>query len=155
MRIGDPRSLLFGWGGMIWPTVPPYRWRLGSEHATGQWLFLKTTGVLLEPQEQITDETINWTGTEDMPAWLHAIRLRRIWIPLLDHTSWMLRIVADCQLRQWDTFVIRPREKANKNLKIGEIEHEGAPPGNPGHAVTCYQVEFDQENVPGDWPPWD
>lgn len=154
MRILDPRNLLFGWGGMVWPTVPPYRWRLGSQYATGQWLSFKTTGILLEPQPQVTSETIEWVGTDDMPAWLHAVYLRRVWIPLADYCEWMLRIISDCQYQQWDTVIRSAREKANMDKLIGPIKHAGAPPGDPGDTMTAYQVEFDERNVPGGWPPW-
>ena len=154
MRKGDPRNLLLGWGGMVWPTVPPWRWRLGSRDATGEWEFLKTEGILYVPQGTMTSETLIWQGVQPYPDWIASTVIRRAWLPLIDTTEWLLRFIFCEGLYQSDNKRTARRTKANKDQSWGVIKSEGSPGPDPGTQVTAYQVEFDEIQPPGGWPPW-
>lgn len=154
MRKGDPRNLLLGWGGMVWPTVPPWRWRLGSQDATGGWDFLKTTGVLFVPKGAMTSETLHWQGVSIPVDWIASMTIRRAWLPLLDITEWLLRIIYCEGYIQEDNKRTARRERANKDYAWGPLEQLAGPAGSPGRMVTSYQVEFDEVEPPGGWPPF-
>lgn len=153
-RIGDPRGPLFGSGGATWPTCPPWRWRLGSQDATGDWTFLKTTGVLLEPWLNMTHDQSQWQATVDKPPHLTYIRLYRQWVPIASLIRWTLAIDPNWYQGVWNLIVLKTPGQANKTLHLGRLVDPGTTNGSTGKLLKAYQVEFDQENPPGGWPPW-
>lgn len=153
-RRGDPRGPMFGSQGAVWPTVPAYRYRLGSENATGSWEFLKTTGILVEFAQEIGNFITAWRPIADEPPCFDDLSLTREWIPVLMMTYWRLRISTPCTLLPWQVVKVRGAGRANTDIKLGLMRTPLGPPGTPGSKLMAYQVEFDEEDPPAGWPPW-
>lgn len=153
-RIGDPRGPLFGSKGATWPTCPAWRYRLGSETATGPWEFLKTTGLLFESQQAVGHDLVTWTAIADAPFCFTECRITRSWIPLVNLVRWYLKIDCGCPGAPWELVKTMTPGKANRNFIFGDLitpldQGEGS-----AGVVSMYQVEFDEENPPRGWPPW-
>lgn len=151
---GDPRGPLFASKGAKWPTCPAWRYRLGSETATGAWEFLKTTGILFEVSQPGYD-ICTWNPIADEPPCFTDCRIIRGWIPLVSLVRWRLRINCGCPGAPWElNKTATPGKAANKNTVLGDLITPLDPGDGSAGVVTLYQVEFDAENPPGGWPPW-
>lgn len=154
LEADDPRNVLWSAGGCWWPTIPPYRIRLGSENATGVWEFLRTIGVLFEPSGEETHDNTIWLAISPLP-------------PLLD-TAWIWRSYSrDNQTLRWTIFLNSPLHHTpweitdlrdtpvlgNRDVLIEGYTWEYVHP-SPGSPLTLAQVYFDEELPPDGWPPW-
>lgn len=153
-RAGDPRSPFFGAAGSFWPTVPPFRWRLGSQDATGSWSFLKTTGVLLENPGFTGHDFCSWSAISGQPACFTRFDITREFPEDWLLVVYRLVLKTPCSKRPWVSMKMLNPGKANKNVVFKSIFTPLGPPGDVGRTLTAYQVEFDEENPPGGWPPW-
>ncbi len=151
---GDPRGPCFASSGADWPTVPAFRYRLGSEDASGSWSFLKTTGVLLEHAQSVGKHTDRWAAIADAPPCFSVCVFERMYLPIIPVVSWRLRIVTPCQFSAWICRVFKRAGPANVDVELGGIFTPNGPPGDAGTKLTAYQVEFDETQPPGGWPPW-
>ncbi len=153
-RIGDPRGPLFASKGARWPTCPAWRYRLGSETATGSWEFLKTTGLLFESQQAVGHDLVTWATIADAPACFTECRITRSWLPLVSLVRWYLKIDCGCPGAPWELTRTMTPGAANKDFVFGNLVTPLDPGDGSAGKVTMFQVEFDEENPPGGWPPW-
>ena len=153
-RPGDPRGPLFASKGAKWPTCPAWRYRLGSETATGAWDFLKTTGVLLESVRNFGHDTNRWPALDGQPECFTEFQLYREWIPLLNLLRWRLKLDCGCPGAPWELIKTTTPGAANRDVPLGRLLTPLGPGSGVAGKVTLYQVEFDEENPPGGWPPW-
>lgn len=149
---GDPRGPMFASLGSIWPTVPAYRYRIGSSDASGDWLFLKTTGILFEFAEAIDDFIHLWHTTDDLPEWICSVAFTREWVPVFQRVYWRLRIQTTYWSLPYQAQQIHGIKKSNTDLRLGNMATPFGPPGSPGIRLRAYQVEYDEENPPQGWP---
>lgn len=152
-EVGDPRSSVFAAGGATWPTVPPYRWRLGCPNANLAWHFLKDPGVLFELWAQQTHDSTTWQATDGIPPDFCTMRLTRSWLPITSIILWWWRITFPAPTGPKHVLAYRTPGVANKNLVLARVDLPGAPPGIQGKTATFHQVRWDEENPPGGWPP--
>lgn len=151
---GDPRGPLFASRGAKWPTCPAWRFRLGSETATGSWGFLKTTGILFEHVQGNADYSL-WEPIADAPACFTKCELSRGWIPIVSLVKWRIRINCGCPGAPWEiSKTLTPGRSANVDLTLGKLHTPGDQGNGEAGVVTLYQVQFDEENPPDGWPPW-
>ena len=153
-RAGDPRSLAYASAGADWPTVPPVRWRLGSEDATGSWEFLKTKGVLLENPGYASHDFGSWSAISGQPACFTRFDITRQFPEDWLFVVYKLILNTPCQARPWSSMKILDPGRANQDVFFKSIFTPNGPPGDPGTKLTAYQVEFDATDPPDGWPPW-
>lgn len=154
MRKGDPRTPVWNAGGCIWPTVPPYRWRLGNENATGVWEFLKTTGVLFEPVEETSHDHGIWEATEGFPDCFEFAKLHKWWQEPWEDIHWIFEMKTPCSEHPWVISDWIPASTCNVDLAIVNQPWPYPDFITPGDWLIFYQVEFHQTTPPGGWPPW-
>lgn len=153
-KFGDPRGPLFASKGARWPTVPAWRYRLGSKTATGSWSFLRTTGLLFEVTQPGHD-ICTWRAIADAPPCFTECRLTRSWVPYVNVVHWYLYINCGCPGAPWDVGIfMTPGHAANKNVLLGDFRTPLDPGDGKAGVVRLYQVQFDEENPPEGWPPW-
>lgn len=76
----DPRGPAFGAFGCVWPTIPPWRWNILSDDATGFWLFFNSPGVVLQFTETVFPYThTHWDllGTQLPFEFVNLQKIRR------------------------------------------------------------------------------
>lgn len=155
MQPGDPRGPLFASGGATWPTCPAWRYRLGSEDASGSWSFLRTTGILFEATGPSGHDFATWAMMADAPPCFTHCEIWRTWVPIVSLVRWTLRIITPCHWKAWRSDTFTTPGAANKDVLLKGLFTPRGPPGDPGTKLTLYQVEFDEETTPGGWPPWE
>jgi hypothetical protein len=153
LRTTDPRNPLWGAGGSVFPTTPAYRYRLGSEHATGHWVLLRAAGVLFTLHGEMTHDFGEYRHSEGVIPPFQWMRLTRWFIPTYDRVHWTLSYKLCEAVEIWYTYWIRAREKTNVNMEFEWSTPLPPIPGSPGIS-TLYQVEHDGRLPPGGWPPW-
>ena len=151
--IGDPRTNVFAAGGARWPTVPPLRWRLGYPDAHLAWTFLRDPGVLFEPWGQMGHDSATWEATEGIPPDFCSMRLTRTWLPLINIILWWWRVQFPGVGNVRHALTYRSPGAANVNLTFWDVDWAEIPPGFHDADCTFHQVEYDQTNPPGGWPP--
>lgn len=154
MPEGDPRSNLFAAGGCTWPTVPPYKYFLGSGDATGSFFFLNTTGLLFPVSQPAPNHDLcYWTGT-GLPFPMLAAVIEKKVKP--DRTGYTLTLTMTA-LGYPPNFIVVEQEmivqKCNIDQAVGNHSWPYTWPGATGSTCTLYQVAFDETEPPGGWPP--
>ncbi len=150
----DPRNVLWGAGGADWPTVPPYRIRLGMQNPTGDWDLLRSAGVLFEADPAGQHDDVTYTGQPPFPNIVTGMWLWRHFDPEAQRVWWLLFIAhpdhhEDLQIDH--TFDPGP---ANVTVILPNEEwvyHETLYPGTP---FEIWQVYFNETQPPEGWPPW-
>lgn len=152
-RTTDPRNPVWSAGGSVFPTTPAFRYRLGGQHATGDWAFLATTGLLMESWGSPTHDNSDYFGTDGLVPPFQYFLLSRDFLRITDQVLWTLRYKVCLHPYEYPTWWLREREKTNVNMRV---PMDTGPPflhGTPGN-VTLFQVEHDSLLPPGGWPPW-
>lgn len=152
-RTTDPRTPLWGAGGSVFPTTPAYRYRLGAEHATGHWVFLRSTGVLFTLHGEMFHNYGQYRHSEGVIAPFQWMRLQRHFRAVTDDVLWVITYKLCQEAALYTTWWIRGREKTNVNMSFAWQTPYPDIPGHPGIS-TLYQVEHDDRLPPGGWPPW-
>lgn len=152
-RTSDPRTPLWCAGGSVFPTTPAYKYRLGAEHATGQWSFLRSVGVLFEPGVTQLHNISRYESTEGILPPFQWMRLWRTFMPWVDEVQWLLQYKMCEGPWVWHTIWYRHREKTNINMRFAWQVPVPDIPGAPGLS-ELHQVEHDKRLPPGGWPPW-
>lgn len=150
----DPRNVLWGAGGCTWPTVPPFRLRVGSENASGDWALLKTSGVLLEASPVIDHDDVTWIGVPPFPDDVTGMWIWRHYDKTAQTVRWILFIDHNGQpeaLQITDTFLPGP---GNVNVLLENSDWPYAPIADPGTPISLWQVYFDETQPLEGWPPW-
>lgn len=151
----DPRNVVWGAGGCTWPTVPPYRLRLGLEGATGPWELLQTSGVLLEASPLSAHDDVTWIGVPPFPddvtliwVWRHYDKpAQKVWwFIFIHHVEHFEPLQID------DQFGTGP---GNVDVFVENLDWLYAPIADPGTPFSLWQVYFDETNPPQGWPPWE
>lgn len=137
----------------MFPTTPAYKYRLGAEHASGQWSFLRSVGVLFEPFGAMTHTWSQYESTEGVLPPFQWMKLYRTFWPELDEVNWRLRYKMCEGTFVWTTEWWRHREKTNVNMRFAWEMPVPDIPGSPGLS-ELHQVEYDNRLPPHGWPPW-
>ena len=154
LEAADPRNVLWGAGGCTWPTVPPYRLRLGSQSASGPWELLKTSGVLLEAAALWTHDDVTWIGVAPFPDDVTGMWIWRHYDKTAQEVWWLLFITHTGHhedLQVIDIFEVGP---GNVNVSMENLDWLYAPITSPGSPLTLWQVYFDETEPLEGWPPW-
>ena len=149
----DPRDLHIGSSGATWPTVPPYRWLLGSENPTAELYFLYNTGLLFELDQPASEPGYaRWDGPIGMAPVTWA-RTERFHAPADTDLTILIRLdVIGCPERlEIDlTFPIGP---ANVDYHVGDWSLISPCVGSTGDTCRLMQVEYNETVPPDGWPP--
>jgi hypothetical protein len=150
----DPRNVLWGAGGADWPTVPPFRLRLGIQTVPLPWRRFRRQGVLLEGDPSSTHDDVTWTGIAPFPtdviglwAWRHYDKPGQAvwWFIFINHTG------HHEPLQVLDIFGVGP---ANKTVYVENTDWPYPTIPDPGTPFELWQVYFNETLPPDGWPPW-
>lgn len=129
-------------GGCKWPTVPAYRYLVCSDDATGVYLPLNTSTVILEMDLDVAEHEHGIWEPLGYPPWLYYCQLEKFYIrskhPQFDY---FLRIMLTLVGRQEIAF-IPLTGKCNVDIPIGD-QIGGPLRGRVGRTFRLRQVEFD------------
>lgn len=153
MPEGDPRTLVTGAGGCIWPTVPARRYLLVSDNPTGIWNFLATDGLLIEhllffPGHELAGYFGGGGGTP-----ISFIVAGKRYNRPDDFYTWEFQIQHGECSSQVNFTVIRPIETCNRPIPLGNRFCIDEPGSETGSTFRMLQVVYDQTEPPGGWPP--
>ena len=151
----DPRNVVWGAGGCTWPTVPPYRIRLGVEHPPPKWAFLELWGVLFEATEETTHDVVVWEAIHGLPECFNFWRITRTYVTGATTWHWLVEIWTDFTDEPLVIEATTPIGKGNLDVEIENRSWEDDHIPSPGSPMVLYQVYFDETNPPAGWPPWD
>lgn len=143
MRSGDPRTPVTGAGGCTWPTVPPWRIKLSSRNATGEWAFLNTKLLLLEQDPQSSSHNrVVWRAI-DKPDEVYWVLVEKIYIPSLHPAfRYWLSILLTGWAHEW-TWPKNCVGSCNRNLRWGDLRRSQRS-ASTGSSFTQHQIEFDK-----------
>lgn len=152
MPEGDPRSPFFGCAGCTWPTVPPYRWFLGSQDATGVLTFLNTVGILLEVTTDLPNpRAAQWDKIGGPIVVLDAFILKNEQVSPYGYSLSGV-ITLPVGFAEWS--VTYQEKTCNCCHPLPNVDLGSAPVlGTTGDTFAALQVEYDETLPPGGWPP--
>lgn len=151
----DPRNVVWGAGGCDWPTVPPYRLRLGSQNAPEEWELLRTTGVLFQAQPSSTHDDVTWVSLTELPPDVDLMWIWRHYDLPAQQVWWLLFIDHTEHHEALQVIDIFGRGPGNVNTFMENLDWPYAPIADPGTPLSLWQVYY-SELVPLEgWPPWD
>lgn len=145
----DPRRLLFGARGSVFPTIPAYHYRAQSTNATGSLTFLNGDGFLLALQTLLpaTDD-VEWEFIRPPPpdGAVRLIKEQRT----IDRPGFRWRVGVT---PEWDTgytekILPRSLSRTNVDILVGSILVGMPDPGNTGSTFTLRQVVWDETMPP-------
>lgn len=149
----DPRTNVTAAGGSIWPTVPPYRMKLGAYNAEGVLAFINTKGLLFEQISPIKNhDEMFWIGS-DNPIEVGGALAKRWYTYPNDHYTWLLQVFLRASVQplivEWE----RPYEKTNIDMPVPPTYLGNPVVGYTGDEPFLYQVEWNETDPPWGWPP--
>lgn len=150
METSDPRSLLFGARGCVFPTVPAFRYRAMSTNATGDFAELNGDGLLLPLLTPLpaTDFVVWGFLGADSP--LEALLVGKGQEPAdLPGYHWEVFMQIACQIIPIFHEFQRPFERCNRDVPIGALEGDLPEFGTTGSTFILRQVEWDETMPPG------
>jgi hypothetical protein len=151
----DPRHVLWGAGGATWPTVPPFRFRLGNPIVHPLWAVLQNRGILMEPFGSPTHDDITWANIEPIAAWItlawvwrHYDRVRNDvrWMAFFDVTFWPEAV---------QVMDFHEPGPANVDVIVDNAGFEHPTHITPGPWLGLWQVYYNETETPEQWPPWE
>lgn len=150
----DPRNVVWGAGGCVWPTVPPYRMRLGSENAPEEWALLRTDGILFQATVAAQHDNVLWQAISPLPPFLDGAWIWRNFSRAAQDIRWTLFFNNPAVAQAWEiTQVLDGPLRGNEDTILDDWEwiypHE-----QPGTPLLLAQVYFDELWPPDGWPPW-
>lgn len=145
----DPRTLIFAAAGCIFPTTPPYKWRLKSTNATVFFAGLNGDGLLVElttPQPAHADTLWELASPDDE---IETLTVRKQRLPE-DRPGY--RYTVDVKLYRSATHavqvILRTLSRCNVNVRVGSIGTDDIDHGVTGSTFKMWQVEFDKRLPP-------
>lgn len=149
----DPRTVVTGAAGCVWPTIPAHRYVLGGPNATGVLTVLRTQGVLFEKNSpgDAHDDCQYLMISGPIPI-VFGIAWKR-WVPATAGYKWEigLSVSSPCGIIEWEIF--RDPETCNRDLTLPSGVCPGVPSaGATGDGTVWLQVEWDQPATTR-WPP--
>ena len=149
MLPADPRSLLFGARGNIFPTIPAYRYRAQSTNATGSLSFFNGDGILLPLVTPLpaTDSVI-WQFIRPLPEDGGAFLAKAPNPPLDGGFSWLIGVTDEIDTGFTFKIIERPESKANVDILVGSILRTFPQIGDTGSEFRMRQVVWDQTMPP-------
>lgn len=147
IKRGDPRTPVFGAGGCPWPTIPPYRWALTSDDATGIYRPFNGASIIFHV-DQVTarHEHMVWRLT-NRPPWLYAGVIRKLFIRdrYPQYSYWVTILMTIYGI---DEIAFAHRTgPCNVNVHLGD-QIGGIIRGRVGSTFRLLQVESDQTEPP-------
>lgn len=139
---GDPRTPVTAGVGCLWPTVPPHRFFIKAENATGDLLFLNTQGVLIEKATAGPAHNFcAWSMPFPQPPVFACILQKEVWWAPFGYRWYFALHVLPCG--PMDQLIIRPEEKCNRDVNL---EGMGCPLTSDitGTPLTAFQTEWDE-----------
>lgn len=150
----DPRNVIWGAGGCSWPTVPPYRLRLGSEAAQAPWGLLKTNGILYQARVGSTHDDVTWDSISNLPPFLDASWVWKHYDRQAQDIRWTVFFNNPGVAYSWEiTQLIPAPQRCNDTVELDNWEWSYPYP-SPGSPLTLWQVYFNETQPPEGWPPW-
>lgn len=145
----DYRGPLHAAGGCIWPTIPAMRYYLWSNNATGIFLPLRTTGILVQQTTQDPNhDRMNWAPVYSPPLINCDLFRKTIWENRLGYT-WDIEINAGSPCGGVLVWKIEIAEqKCNVSVPIGNQPCVSQPTWTTGDDFHADQVEFDEIEPP-------
>lgn len=150
----DPRNVLWGAGGCVWPTVPPFRIRLGSENAPIEWELFKTSGTLFEAFGTPTHDDVTWQSISATPPDVTSAWIWRHYERADDDIRWTLFFNTPLTPQPWEiTLLTAAPVRGNRTVAIADFDWTYGYP-SPGNPLLLTQVYFNESLPPSGWPPW-
>lgn len=146
----DPRTLVFGAAGCVFPTMPAFHYRAMSENATGDFAELNGDGILLPlltAQPGHFNTTYGFFGGIGALEMLLANKVQNA----LDRPGYRWQIIMQiaCQIDPIIAQFPRPFEKCNRDVPIGALEGDLPEFGTTGSTFILRQVVWNETMPPG------
>lgn len=150
----DPRNPVWGAGGCTWPSIPPYRLRLGSQNAPEEWEILDRLGVLFEADFTNPHDDLIYRSLPPLPPFLDDAWIWRHYERPDQTLRWTLFFNNPAIPADWEiTDLQMSPQVCNRNVAIADYEWIYPFP-SPGTPLVLAQVYFDEIFPPNGWPPW-
>lgn len=147
---GDPRTPLHSARSCIWPTVPPFHWRMEVDSAYGFLACLWPDTLFLERPGILHDHDLTEWSPVVHPPCIRFCSFRKIWIEESKRTMYTLFFVM--QAIFWPvTFTWFEGEHAcNRDWELGDWHHDLWPPLPPSGFTNAVlrQVEWGETYPP-------
>ena len=150
----DPRDPLWGAGGARWPTIPPYRLRLGVLETSRRWRVLTDTGVMFEAEQSSTYLDVTYLAVGPFPYHVTGMWLWRHFDRTLQNVWWLLFIDHEDHHEALQVNTIFDPGPANIRIDIENTNWPYAPIPDPGGPFELWQVYYNEDDPPEGWPPW-
>lgn len=145
----DPRGLMFGAQGSMWPTIPAYRYRARSQNATGSMVFLNGDGVLLTLAVPLPAmELVVWYYESTETPFPAVVLIK--WQPPAAHPGfqWNVGVTPEVDTGFEVKEIVRPISRTNIDIKVGSIIRVFPDPGDTGSTFNILQVVWDETMPP-------
>jgi hypothetical protein len=150
----DPRGPVWGAGGCTWPTIPPYRFRLGCQNAPPVWEPLKSTGILFQASGPQYHDDLIYQAASAIPIMLQNIWIWRHYERVDQSIRWTFFFNNPLVSAAWEiTDLQMAPYRCNVDIEVADYEWIYFFP-SPGSPLVLSQVYFDENFPPGGWPPW-
>lgn len=145
----DPRSLLFGARGSVFPTIPAYRYRAQSTNATGSLSFFNGDGILLPLIVPLpaTDNVV-WLFTIPLPEDGGAFLAKVGPSTYPNGFQWIIGVTDEIDTGYTQKFIDRDLSRTNVDILVGSIVRTFPQIGDTGSEFRMRQVVWDQTMPP-------
>lgn len=150
----DPRNLAWGAGNADWPTIPPYRIRVGNPIVHPVYAPLLNPGILMEPVGTPAHDDVTWQNVAPISNWITGAWVWRHYDRALQETWWLAFFDLVFYPTAVEVMDIHGPGPANVDVIIDNSEPSQPERIQPGPWVGIWQVYFDETNPPDGWPPW-
>lgn len=146
---GDPRGPLSAAGGCTWPTIPPYRFWLTSDDATGDLAFFNVRPVLFQFASGQPAHNFTWWFRHGTHPDVGLARCLRRYTFAAPTSNWAFTIPVNAIPEESLNFNIdRPIETCNRGLPLPNTFAFDIDRGVTGDTFRLEQIEWDQTSPP-------
>lgn len=149
MLTTDPRSLLFGARGSIFPTIPAYRYRAQSTNATGSLSFFNGDGILLPLVTALpaTDDVL-WQFIRPLPEDGGALLAKAQRAIHDGGFQWLIGVTDEIDTGFTFKIITRPLSRTNVDILVGSILRTFPQVGDTGSEFRLRQVVWNETMPP-------
>ncbi len=145
----DPRSLLFGARGSVWPTIPAYRYRAQSANATGSLTFLNGDGVLVTLFIPLpATGPVVWRFLSSQTPFPSVILIKQQTVFTRPGFQWIVGVTPEIDTGYTTKIIAKPLSKTNVDFDVGSIVILFPDPGDTGSTFQMRQVVWDETMPP-------
>jgi hypothetical protein len=136
----------------VWPTVPGWRLFIGSTNATGVLSFLNTRGILMQVHEPHGNpRAMQWDIVDAPISILDGHIFKTVFYPPLRYSVDIVFLTIWGPLESGREFL---EQRCNVTHPLPEAGVEAGPlVGSTGNDLRVLQVNWDETEPPGGWPP--